>query len=82
MRIVIILNNTDLLLDAIERDGDNLTAEVVNGGWTLKILKGVIYCDGKRIEEVKSRVEIPVPNTVRGDYNRVLKWAEKQLVGG
>lgn len=71
-----------LLCSNIVREGENLTADVVNGAWRLVYRPGVLQaCDDCEVvteTECTLRASIPIPSGMRGDYNALITWAEKQ----
>lgn len=72
-RLVLMLDGVaHLLLSSVVRDDEgNITcADVVNGGWQLRIKDKVAY------SYQYGWVEVEVPNSLKGDYNDVMLWAE------
>jgi hypothetical protein len=83
-RVVIFPKCGGLLLSGITRDeaGRIKTGHVVNGGWNFEVRAGEQLA--KAGNAIQTRwpdtpfVEIEVPATMRGDYNAVIGWAEKE----
>jgi hypothetical protein len=81
--------HSGLLLTSIERkDGKIVEGHVSNGSWLLKLDDTTAYAcateyGGKTFVvnkwTYKTITEIPVPKGMKGDYNVIIHWAEKEL---
>lgn len=73
-----------LLLSQVRRDteGKLKFGWVVNGCWDFEIRKGeVLAKDGNYIRNRwvdPNYYEMEIPDTVKGDYNKVMNWARKE----
>jgi hypothetical protein len=74
-----------LLLRDVRRDSDdNLRCGfVVNGGWDFEIRKDeALAKSGNFIVNrwpLPEYVEMEIPSTVKGDYNKVMNWARENF---
>src|SRR6188508_817966 len=87
-RVVAFINGQPLLLSGIERDNGAICKGFVeNGLWYLTIRNNVVGASGTDNESYKplrewkleTITEIEVPEKMRGNYDSVITWAEKQL---
>lgn len=74
-----------LLCSNIERAGDRLTADVVNGAWRLVYRPGCLRaCDSldpdNFVTETDCRIiaSVKIPPGMKGDYNALITWAESR----
>lgn len=86
--VLMVKGKADLLLSGVKRDAEGciIQADVSNGGWLLKVSNGVAYAHDYEYSKPRHEwpapnwLEIEVPDTVKGDYNEVMCWAEQQKV--
>lgn len=86
MRVVLLTPRGALLLTKVKRDdaGRVKSGYVENGAWNFEIRGGEQLAKSgntivNRWPDSPSK-EVVIPDTVRGDYNAVITWAERQQV--
>ena len=88
MRVVLFKGKSGLLLRDAKRDSTGRIASgwVENGGWAYKRVgdegqaKSGNTIVNRWPQSASDERVVDVPDTVRGDYNKLIEWAERQLV--